>query len=299
MTSACGGLGASRVISPLPLQELPTLPNLKLAVVGHVEWMTFLSVDEMPRAGIISHSRNCFSYPAGGGAVIAVELSRLLKQPVHFFTALGRDELGIKSLELLKKMGLIVSVAWSDKPTRKGISFVDSKGERAITVIGERLKPTSHDELPWTQLRKYHGVFVTATDFDALRYCREANILAATPRVGLDIFEKANVQLDLLVGSSLDPGEQLPANLFKPTPKIIIGTEGAKGGFVSSIGSYKAVEINSPIVDSYGCGDSFAAGMTAGLSAGWNIEMSISLGAHCGARCAKILGPYDTDLYSI
>ena len=37
-----------------PLESLPKLPNLKLAVIGHVEWVTFLKVTHLPSPGIIS-----------------------------------------------------------------------------------------------------------------------------------------------------------------------------------------------------------------------------------------------------
>ena len=30
--------------------------NLNFAVVGHVEWMNFLKVDQLPKTGVISHS---------------------------------------------------------------------------------------------------------------------------------------------------------------------------------------------------------------------------------------------------
>ena len=32
--------------------------NLNFAVVGHVEWINFLKVDQLPKAGVISHSKN-------------------------------------------------------------------------------------------------------------------------------------------------------------------------------------------------------------------------------------------------
>ena len=32
-------------------EELPALPPLRLAVVGHVEWVSFLAVDQLPAAG--------------------------------------------------------------------------------------------------------------------------------------------------------------------------------------------------------------------------------------------------------
>ena len=39
--------------------------------------------------------------------------------------------------------------AWRDQPSRRGLSLVDHTGDRAITVIGERLTPTAEDSLPW------------------------------------------------------------------------------------------------------------------------------------------------------
>ena len=50
-------------------------------------------------------------------------------------------------------MGINLHVAWRDKPTRRGFSLIDSQGERAITVIGERLAPTHNDNLEWNILK--------------------------------------------------------------------------------------------------------------------------------------------------
>ena len=51
--------------------------RLKVAVVGHVEWVQFARVPHVPRAGEIIHARDTFEEPAGGGAVAAVQLARL------------------------------------------------------------------------------------------------------------------------------------------------------------------------------------------------------------------------------
>ena len=48
--------------------------NLNFAVVGHIEWMNFLRVDQLPKRGLISHSKKSIEYPAGGGSVIAKTL---------------------------------------------------------------------------------------------------------------------------------------------------------------------------------------------------------------------------------
>ena len=84
-----------------PLSSLPPLPPLRLAVVGHIEWVSFIGVERLPAAGSISHANTFLEEPAGGGAVVAVQLARLTGQRVSFFTALGRDAIGRQSADRL------------------------------------------------------------------------------------------------------------------------------------------------------------------------------------------------------
>ena len=273
-------------------EELPALPPLRLAVVGHVEWVSFLAVDQLPAAGLIGHAERFLEEPAGGGAVVAVQLARLLGRPVPFFTALGRDAIGEQAVERLEALGLELHVAWREGPTRRGVSFVDGQGDRSITVIGERLTPTAADPLPWELLAECDGVFATAADAAALRMCRAARLLAATPRLRLETLRQAEVGLDALIGSGLDPGEAVPEGSLPLAPRWRIATEGAAGGRVEPGGRFTAPTLSEPVVDTYGCGDSFAAGVTAGLAAGWSLEQAVSLGCHCGASCASRFGPY-------
>ena len=104
-------------------------------------------------------------------------------------------------------MGINLHVAWREKATRRGFSLIDSNGERAITVIGERLAPNYKDNLDWSILKKMDGIFITASDSEIFTMARSAPILCATPRVGLNIINNSNVLLDGLIGSNLDPGE--------------------------------------------------------------------------------------------
>ena len=276
----------------MALKKEDSLSNLKLAVVGHVEWMTFLKVDKLPQAGLITHAIKHKEEPAGGGAVSAVQMTNLTKQSVHFFTALGKDSIGEKSYARLKELGLKLNVVWRDEPTRKGISFVDNKGERSITIIGKRLEPKYSDDLPWETIKDFDGVFITAADYLTIRNCRQAKKLIATPRVNLRTLDKANIQLDALIGSGIDPDEKIPLNKFRPNTKLIILTKGAEGGSYYPGRSYKGIKLKSPVIDSYGCGDSFASGVTAGIAAGWSNEQAIELGAKCGGLCATFFGPY-------
>ena len=266
--------------------------NLKFSVIGHIEWMNFIEVDQLPKAGLISHSKRHQEYPAGGGSVIAKRLQELSNIEVHFFTALGHDFYGNQCLNILENMGIKLHVAWRDKPTRKGFSIIDNEGERSITIMGDRLAPTYKDNLDWSILNDMDGIFITAGDKDIFKQSRRAKILCTTPRVGLDIINESGIFLDGLIGSNLDPGEKYSLEELRLKPKFVIKTEGEKGGIIFPGGRYNAFENIKNKVDSYGCGDSFAAGILFGLSSNWNIEESLNLAKIMGRNCSEHFGPY-------
>ncbi len=273
--------------------EIFKLPKLKLAVIGHVEWVTFLKVDQLPLAGQISHAKDCFEEAAGGAAVAAVQMARLINGPVDLITSLGNDNYGEKCYERLTKLGLNLEVVWREKPTRKGISLISKDGERAITVIGERLQPISSDNLPWGDMKNYDGVFVTATDKEGIRLARKARFLSATPRVGEHILKSSKVKLNALIGSGLDPGEKVNYDSLETKPDIYIATKGKLGGtiFPKSL-EYKSIKPSAKEIDTYGCGDCFAGALTTALSAKLNLDQAIKIGAYCGAECSTHHGPY-------
>jgi len=322
---------------PLPLERLPGLPPLRLAVVGHVEVVRFVEVPELPRPGQILRALHVHELPAGGGAVVAVQLARLLGQPVPFFTSLGRDAAGERAAAELSALGLALHVAWrDDAPTREAITYIDAAGERTITVIGERLTPTAADPLPWELLASCDGAFLTAADAAAIRLARTAKVLCATPRTRLEILREAAVPLEALIGSALDPAERYSPGDLDPEPALVISTEGAAGGrvrFGAGLGAagglanhgqptpfqrdqavdgqgcghhppggdvaaarFAAPQRHRPVRDTYGAGDSFAAGVTAGLAGGWDLSAALSLGCHCGSACLNGRGPYPGQL---
>jgi len=266
--------------------------NLNFSVVGHIEWINFLKVDQLPKKGVISHSEKSIELPAGGGSVIAKTLCELTQNQIHFFTALGNDDYGDRCFKILSSMGIKLHVAWHDKPTRRGFSMIDSQGERAITVIGERLAPNYKDNLDWSILKKMDGIFITASDSAIFKMARSAPILCTTPRVGIDTINKSNVLLDGLIGSNLDPGERFSLPELSVKPKYIIKTEGEKGGIIFPGGRYKALKNKKLKVDSYGCGDSFAAAILYGMASKWNIEKSLNLAKVVGRNTSEIFGPY-------
>ena len=269
--------------------------NLKFAVIGHIEWINFVEVDQFPKPGFITHSKKYLEYPAGGGSVIAKRLQELTNNEVHFFTSLGNDYYGNQCINILQNMGIKLHVAWRDKPTRKGFSVIDSEGERSITIIGDRLSPIHKDNLDWNILNEMDGIFITAADEKILRQARIAKTVCASPRLGLNIINESGIYLDGLIGSNFDPGEVFSLNDLRLRPKFVIKTEGEKGGIVFPGGRYKAVENKKNKVDSYGCGDSFAAGILYGLSSNWNIEETLNIAKILGMNCSQHFGPYEND----
>jgi len=274
-------------------EEILKLPKLKLAVIGHIEWVTFLKVDQLPLAGEITHAKDCFEEAGGGAAVAAVQMARLINGPVDLITSLGKDNYGEKCYERLTKLGLNLKVAWREKPTRKGISLISKDGERAITVIGDRLQPIASDDLPWSDMKNYDGIFITATDKEGIRLASKARFVAATPRTGQAALKNSKAKINALIGSGLDPGEEINYEELVPKPDIYIATEGKLGGTVyPKKYKYKAIKPSSQEIDTYGCGDCFAGAVTTALSAKLNLEQAINIGAYCGAECSTHYGPY-------
>lgn len=124
---------------------------MRVAVVGHVEWIQFARVERVPAPGEIVHALEAWEEPGGGGAVAAVQLARLAGKCL-FLTALGNDETGHRAHDELQRLGLRVEVAWRAEPQRRAFVYLDSRGERTITVIGDRMGPSASDPLPWDEL---------------------------------------------------------------------------------------------------------------------------------------------------
>ena len=266
--------------------------NLKFAVIGHVEWINFLEVNNFPKAGLITHSKRSFEMPAGGGGVIAKTLREITTSDVHFFTSLGNDFYGNQTKKIFKEMGIELHIAWRNSPTRRGFSLVDNTGERSITIVGDRLAPTSKDNLNWQLLKEMDGIFITAGDEEIFKKSRLCNTLCATPRAGIKTINNSKVLLDALIGSNLDPDEAFSLTDLTTNPKLIIKTEGKDGGILIPGGRFKSIYKKSPIIDSYGCGDSFAAGIIFGLASKWDIEKTVKLGTVLGSNCTENFGPY-------
>jgi ribokinase len=271
----------------------------KVAVVGHVEWVQFAHVQHVPSAGEVVHASDPFEEPAGGGAVAAVQLARLAGEAL-FITALGEDEYGHRSVARLSELGVDVQAAFDEAPSRRAVTLVDETGERTITTFGPRLDPCGEDGREhWRALEGVDAVYFTAGDVAALRIARaSARVLVVSPRARRALGH--GVPLDALVLSGDDAVEMSEMGDAQKEAQLVVWTEGARGGHFRKAsgesGRWEATPLPGEVVDSYGCGDSFVAGLTYALGAGLDVPNALALAARCGAVCLTGRGPYGRQL---
>ena len=264
---------------------------MQVAVIGHVEWCQFGRVVEMPGAGEIVHTLEEWEEPGGGGSVAAAELVRLAGNCL-FFTVLGDDELGRRARFELENLGVTVHATLVRDPTRRAFVHVDERGERTITVLGEKLLPRGEDgNLPWEELGRTDAVYFCSGNEAALRVSRKAKIVVATARE-LGVLRRGGVELDALVGSGEDEGERYHAGELDPAPKLVVTTSGALGGWAQPGGPFRAEDPPGTIADAYGAGDCFAAGLTFGLGQGLVVEEALELAARRGAMALTRQGAH-------
>ena len=258
-------------------------------MVGHIEWVDFIPVARLPRPGDVQHARRAFARAAGGGGVVAAVLADLGGE-VDFFCALGRDAHGQAAVAQLSERGVKVHAAWrEDQPTRRAVTMLDDAGERTIVTIGERLEPRGEDPLPWEALAAARAVYFTAGDPAAFAGARRARTLVASPRGRRAIEQADGRPVDALIFSAGDRDEAEWARRLQDHCRLMVETRGASGGvwWGESEGSWEPVAPPGPPRDSYGCGDSFAAGFTFALARGDGASGAAELGARCGARCVS------------
>ncbi|HEY3764122.1 MAG TPA: PfkB family carbohydrate kinase, partial [Gaiellales bacterium] len=222
---------------------------LRLAVIGHVEWVTFAHAPFVPGPGEIVHLTDPCSQPAGGGATTAVALRRMGAE-VTFYTSLGSDG---RARAPLERHGLRLEAAARAEPQTEVLALVDPAGERTLYVVGENDAPRAADALDWDALDEMDGCYFTGYDPATLRLARRARVLVVTAR-RFEALVESGVRADALVGSGRDRGEQFDLARLAQPPEHVIVTDGPHGGT-----GYAAAPVPGPVVDTYGAGDTFVA----------------------------------------
>jgi len=193
-----------------------------------------------------------------------------------------------------------VRASFAQAPSRRALTLVDDAAERTITTFGSRLEPRGGEQSGrWIGLEGLDGVYFTAGDEAELRIARaRTSVLVASPRARAALAH--GVPLDALVLSGEDEVELRAAGPALEEAELVVWTEGGRGGHYrlrgGDSGRWAAASPLGERADSYGCGDSFAAGLTYGLAAKLDLADALALAARCGAVCLTGRGPYERQL---
>jgi ribokinase len=202
---------------------------------------------------------------------------------VSFFTAAGDDVPLVADMEAL---GVRTHAAARSVPHTRALVMRDPTGERTICVIGANLHPTADDPLPWRYLASCDGVYYTGDDPRTLQLAREARVLVVTAR-RFESLVASGVEADVLLASGRDRGEQFDLNRLAAQPRHVVVTRGVDGGT-----GYAPVAPPGPVVDAYGAGDTFAAGLVVALAGGERLEDALAFAAARAAEAVTWRGAY-------
>ena len=268
----------------------------RVAVVGHTEWVDFVRVARQPPRGGLAEGQRLMEH-AGGGAVVAATVLAQLGAEVHFYTALATDDRAERAVAQLRERGITVHAARRAGRTRYVFTTLEDGGERTIVTVGERHAPSLADALDLEPLHAADGVYATAADAGLLAEAGRSGSLVVSTRIAAPDTFAAQTGIDAAVFSASDAGETGALTGWAQVAGLLVATEGADGGHWREgdgrpveRGRWPAAPLPGPVRDSYGCGDSFAAGFTFGLAAGGSIADAVATGAGCGARMLTRVG---------
>jgi ribokinase len=177
------------------------------------------------------------------------------------------------------------------------MTMIDAQRERTIVLMGHRHVARGSDALPWEHLATCDAVYITGGDADAVRKARSANVVVATSRV-LPLLREAGIQLDALVGSDNDAAEKYADGDLELRPRLVVRTDGGKGGTFTVADGERAHYAPLPTVvtgDTYGAGDTFAAALTFALGQKQSPADAVAFAAARAAEVVQWVGPYPSE----
>ncbi|MGI9116349.1 MAG: PfkB family carbohydrate kinase [Gaiellales bacterium] len=265
----------------------------RIGVVGHVEWVLFGSAPTPPSAGEIVHLSDPFEEPAGGGAVVAIALARA-GADVLFYTALAGDTEGAATRARMAEEGVELRVGVRGGRQARAMTILDEGGDRTIIVSQPNAYPRADDDLGWSDIEACAAVYATCGEPSALVEARRAPILVCSARQMAALLE-SGVRADVVIGSLSDRGEQIDFRILGVNANAIVLTDGERGGRWMSrddSGLWDRQPLPGEKADTYGAGDTFAAGLTHALGCGLEMHDAVEIAARWGAAAVCNRGPY-------
>ena len=268
---------------------------MKVAVVGHVEWVRVRPGGEpCPLPGRDRPRLETWEEPAGGGAVAAVQLARLAGVPRLLHGARVRRASAPFPRRARAKLG--VDVQAIPRRMRPARAFTYRRRHRRADDhrrSSQKLRPRGGDSrLPWHELARDGRRLLRQRRRRCAPARRAARVLVATARE-LATLQEAGVELDALVGSGRTRAELYQPGDLDPAPQSSVTTAGGLGGWLQPGGPFRSAPLPGPVVDTYGAGDCFAAGLTfAPRARGRRRGRGRASPPAAARRCMTGQGPY-------
>ena len=172
---------------------------VRAAVVGHVEWIEFVPVERVPRAGEIVGATESWQQAGGGGSVAAIQLS-LLADSVLFLTVLGARRARtacVRGARRARGRGARL-VRRRSAAQGAGVRRRDGRADDHDRSGRSSGRAGHDDSLPWHELARCDAVYFCAGDVDALRR-GAARAGARRDGARARTLRRAAVELDVLV----------------------------------------------------------------------------------------------------
>ena len=283
--------------APAPARQATYQAPPRIAVIGHVEFVTIARVPALPALGEIVHLDDVTHIAGGGGGIAFFQLTRGPGE-IHLFTALGGDDAASVVHQQVVATSAQLHIARRDDPHTRDLVLVTPGGERTIFVLGEPLHPRADDRLGWDLLRTCDGAYFTAQDPEALRQARQARTLVVTAR-RREALNVSGVRADVVVGSALDPREASARADYANPPDALVMTEGSRGGRIETadgIARFDAPETSEAPGAMYGAGDTFAGALTWYVTCGMPVEEACARAAGHAAAVLRGINPLENQL---
>ena len=274
-----------------------TSPQLRIAVIGHVEYVVIARVPALPQPGEILHLDEPLWIPGGGGGITFAQLAKSPAE-LHLFTAFGEDDAAEAARERVEQTGAIVHAARRAAPQTRDVVLLTPNGERTIVVVGRPLHATLDDALDWSILDGCRAVFFSAEDPRLLHRARAVEILVVTARRQKAV-AGSGIAPDVIVGSAFDPLEASTLADYAVPPKALVMTEGAAGGRIeTAAGVTRFAAPSSPPMTgaAYGAGDSFVGALTWFMACGFSVEEACVRAGPYGAAVLRGINPLENQL---
>ena len=273
---------------------------MRTAVVGHLEWIEFGHVERVPAAGDIAHATDPWEEPGGGrrGRGRAARAARGRLHLLHGARATTNAAPGRGASSRGSACASRPPPATSRRVV--GVVFVDANGERTITPSVDASNPRPPTTSRGTSSRTWTpSTSPRATRAPCVTRAR-ARTLVATSRDRRPA-RRGRRAPGRGRGQRRGPGRGVRPRVAHRSTRP--GRSDRRRGRAAEYetddgrsGTYEAVAPPGPVVDTYGAGDSFAAGLTFALGRGLELEEAMSLAARCGAWCVAGRGPYGNQL---